>query len=275
MTGRPKLPDDLLGLNVRDFFEDAVQRGPGNEFIVGRSGSLSYGEVDAMANQAASAWQELGVAKGDRVAFMADNSAEFIAAWLGLAKLGAVMAAVNTRFKSAEVQYVLDHSRPSYVLASLAHLDVVRASAAATGHSDRVLALGPSRHADDLLARIEAAGPDFSRVPLEAADVVSFIYTSGTTGRPKAVMQTHGNYVLTGQAYPTWMRLTRGETIYCCLPLFHVNAQAYSTMGSIGIGGRLALVERFSASRFWSDLRTMEADAFNYIGGHDRHPAQR
>ena len=211
MTGRPTLPDDLRTLNVRDFFEDAVRQVPSNEFIVGRSGSLSYGEVDAMANQAASAWEELGVGKGDRVAFMADNSAEFIAAWLGLAKLGAVMAAVNTRFKPAEVQYVLEHSRPSYVLASpgACGRGAGRRRCGRAGGSCPCARQDRSRRRP---ARADRGGrADFTRVPLEASDVVSFIYTSGTTGRPKAVMQTHGNYVLTGQAYPTWLRLTRGD----------------------------------------------------------------
>ena len=50
-------------------------------------------------------------------------------------------------------------------------------------------------------------------------------------------MQTHGAYVLTGQAYPWWLGLERGSRLYACLPLLHVNAQAYSTMGAIGCGG--------------------------------------
>ena len=59
---------------------------------------------------------------------------------------------------------------------------------------------------------------------------------------------------------------SRGSRLYACLPLLHVNAQAYSTMGAIGCGGGLVLVERFSASRFWDDIRTHRANAFNFIG---------
>ena len=66
--------------------------------------------------------------------------------------------------------------------------------------------------------------------------------TSGTTGRSKAVMQTHANYVLTGQAYPVWLECEPGTRFYCCMPLFHVNAQAYATMGTIGNEGTLILV---------------------------------
>ena len=79
-------------------------------------------------------------------------------------------------------------------------------------------------------------------------------------------MQTHGNFVLTGQAYPFWLELEPGTRFYCCLPLFHVNAQAYQTMGAIGNEGTLVLVERFSASRFWDDVRTHRVNVVNYIG---------
>jgi carnitine-CoA ligase len=84
---------------------------------------------------------------------------------------------------------------------------------------------------------------------------MSLIYTSGTTGRPKGVMQTHSSFVLTGQSYPTWMGMADGDRIYACLPLFHINSQAYSAMGAIGAHGAVVLAPRFSASRFWPEVR--------------------
>ena len=85
-------------------------------------------------------------------------------------------------------------------------------------------------------------------VDVDGDDVISLIYTSGTTGKPKGVMQPHRNYVLTGQAYPHWMRMEKGDRIYACLPLFHINSQAYSTMGAIGAEGAMVLAPRFSAT---------------------------
>ena len=103
-------------------------------------------------------------------------------------------------------------------------------------------------------------------VDLTGDDVISLIYTSGTTGRPKGVMQTHRNYVLTGQAYPHWMGMNRGDRVYASLPLFHINSQAYSTMGAIGAEGALVLAPRFSASGFWPEVRRHQVNVFNYIG---------
>lgn len=263
---RPELPEDLRGINVRDFLEQAAASDPARAFLRTRAGSTTYEQFDADASRAAAAWQELGVGHGDRVVFMADNGPAFLTAWMGLAKIGAILVAVNTRFQAAETRYLVEHARPRYLLASPAHAPVLTEAARLAGRSGDLLGLDVAVGDGDFLDRVGRQQPAYDRVPLAADDVISFIYTSGTTGTPKAVMQTHGNYVLTGQAYPTWLRLDPGSTLYCCLPLFHINAQAYSTMGTIGLGGTLGLVERFSASQFWDDVREMGANAFNYIG---------
>ncbi len=254
--GLPTLPADLQGINVRDFFEDVARRLPDRPFIVTRDRSFTYGEIDERVDRTASAWRGLGVSKGDRVAFMVDNSPEFLVTFLALAKIGAILVAVNTRFKPREIATMLEISRAQLLLAGAPHVDVARRAA----DGIRVVSM------DELVTLADASAREFDHPPLTADDVVSFIFTSGTTGRSKAVMQTHGNYVLTGQAYPHWLELDKGTRFYCCLPLFHVNAQAYSTMGAIGNEGTLILVERFSASRFWDDVRTHRANVVNYIG---------
>jgi crotonobetaine/carnitine-CoA ligase len=79
-------------------------------------------------------------------------------------------------------------------------------------------------------------------------------------------MQTHRTYVLTGEAFPWWLDLGTSDRLLCVLPLFHVNAQAYSTMGALGCGGELALVPRFSVSRFWDSVRQYGATQVNAVG---------
>jgi carnitine-CoA ligase len=251
----PELPSDLRGLNVRDFLEEAVAAVPDRAFLRTRDAVLTYAELDERVQRTAGGWDALGIGKGDRVAFLAANSADFVVAWLALAKLGAVLVAVNDRFRSAEVRTMLEISRPKLLLAD----DERRPTAVEAARDVPVATFAE-------LGAAAASGVSPPRPPLRADDVVSFIFTSGTTGRPKAVMQTHGNYVLTGQAYPYWLGLSEGTRFYCCLPLFHVNAQAYSTMGAIANRGTLALVERFSASRFWADIAELRIEVVNYIG---------
>jgi crotonobetaine/carnitine-CoA ligase len=97
-------------------------------------------------------------------------------------------------------------------------------------------------------------------------DVAVLIATSGTTGAPKAVMQTHRAYTLTAEAFPAWAGLSERDRLLVALPLFHINAQAYSTMGALGAGASLALLGRFSASRFWEEARALGATQFNAVG---------
>jgi crotonobetaine/carnitine-CoA ligase len=85
-------------------------------------------------------------------------------------------------------------------------------------------------------------------------------------GRPKAVMQTQRNYVLTGEGFARWLRLRRDDRVMALLPLCHINAQAYSTMGALAAGAGLILLERFSASQFWEQARRYRATQVNIIG---------
>jgi crotonobetaine/carnitine-CoA ligase len=243
---------DLDRLTVRDFLETAAARNPDRPFLIWQDEQQTYAEFTARVDAAAAVWHELGIRKGDRVAFMADNSPGFLHAWLGLAQLGGILVAVNTGFKRDEARYLVEHSEAVAALVDPQHADTIR---------DPALSLFTLPE----FTAMRAGGPA-PRVELAGDDVISLIYTSGTTGRPKGVMQTHRNYVLTGQAYPSWMGMRPGDRVYACLPLFHINSQAYSTMGAIGAEGTLVLAPRFSASGFWPEVRRHRVNVFNYIG---------
>ena len=273
---------DLSALNARDFLEEAARAVPHDTFLIHGQDSVSYGEFNRRVDRAAFAWHELGVREGDRVAFMLENRPEFLTAWLGLAKIGGILVAINTRWQAGEVGKFLGLTEPRFALVSERHREVFHSAIAAAPSLEKVLTLGPAEEFADFNELLEQAQPEAPEVELRASDVISFISTSGTTGRPKAVMQTHGNYVLTGEGYARWVELRRGERIYLCLPLFHINSQAYTVMGAIAARAGVVLVERFSASRFWSDMSEYGVNVFNYIGSmlavlmkRDPSPAER
>ncbi|SMD22921.1 AMP-binding protein [Kibdelosporangium aridum] len=259
---------DLDKLNVRDFLEEAAARNPDQPFLIWQDEEQTYADFVAEVDTAAAVWRELGVRKGDRVAFMADNSPGFLHAWLGLAKIGGILVAINTGFKLDEASYLVEHSEAVAALVDPRH----------TGFFTTIQRSAPTLRALSTLGAADSGFTDFTQamaqvdrapratVDLAGDDVISLIYTSGTTGRPKGVMQTHRNYVLTGQAYPYWMGMNKGDRIYACLPLFHINSQAYSTMGAIGAEGAIVLAPRFSASGFWPEVRRHRVNVFNFIG---------
>jgi crotonobetaine/carnitine-CoA ligase len=268
-------------LTVPSFLRVAVAEAPDVPFIAHGGHVISYAEFQQRAEAAAAAWWDLGVRKGDRVAFMLENRPEFLLAWFGLAQIGAILVAINTRWQAQEISYFLDLTEPSFALVGTPFLEVF-GSAILEGSGIRgISTLAYQGENPGWQARAEASSasqlPDFSvlmrdapplidDVDVAADDLLTFISTSGTTGRPKAVMQTHGNFVLTGEGYAHWLDIRSRERLYLCLPLFHINSQAYTVMGAIAARGCLVLVERFSASRFWGDMSHNGVNVFNYIG---------
>jgi len=111
--------------------------------------------------------------------------------------------------------------------------------------------------------------PPGAKVPtgaVRADDVAVLIPTSGTTGRSKLVMQTHRAYAMAGEGFPWWLDLSPDDVLMTALPLFHLNAPAYSLLGSLAGGCGLVLLDRFSASGFLDAARRHGATEFNAIG---------
>lgn len=264
----PSPPRDLGNLSVSGALRDAAQEAPDDLLLIHGDTQVTYGEFDRRVDRAAAAWQELGVDKGDRVAFMLPNSSAFLEAWLGLARAGGVLVAMNTRWGRDEVSYFLNLTEPRLALVDEDHRDTFDPAATGSAGLEQVLYLPRDLRNPDISPLLKSAPPGAIPRPVElhSDDLVSFISTSGTTGRPKAVMQTHGNYVLTGEGYAGWVGLARGERIYLCLPLFHINSQAYTAMGAIAARATIVLAERFSASRFWSDMNRYGVNVFNFVG---------
>lgn len=259
-------PYDFSDYTLRNFLERAVEANPNDPFLIWEDQTVSYTAFNFHVDQAAALWHSLGVTHGDCVSFMVDNSPEFLYAWLGLAKIGGVLVAINTGFKAKEASYLVDHSRSEFALVAKEHMAVFEKVIQDVPRLTKVLTLGAVDGRDEFMelkAAMPAVVPD---VKVVGDDLISLIYTSGTTGLPKAVMQSHKNYVLTGQAYTHWMGMHAGDRIYACLPLFHINSQAYSTMGAIGANGTLVLAARFSASKFWPDVKKHGVTVFNFIG---------
>lgn len=266
VKGISSQPRDLNALNVSDLLDQAALDVPDKPFLIHEHECVSYREFNRRVGIAASAWHEIGVRKGDRVAFMLENRPEFLQAWLGLARIGGVLVAFNTRWLRTEIEHFLNLSDPSFALVGEPHRDVFTSAMPAAPNLREVLTLGPSGRFRDFSPELTRDTAGIPRIDLVSDDLISFISTSGTTGRPKAVMQTHGNYVLTGEGYAHWVELHEGERLYLCLPLFHINSQAYTTMGAIAARASIVFAERFSASRFWPDMVEYGVNVFNYVG---------
>ena len=117
-------------MNLRRLWEEKAARNGGRTFLVFGDDRVSYAEMHARSNGVANALREHGIRKGDTVAVMLGNGAEFLYVWFGLAKLGAVMVPINTANRGDSLAYILHHSDSRLIFLDARHratIDAVRA----------------------------------------------------------------------------------------------------------------------------------------------------
>ena len=242
----------------------AADRDSEGTWLRSDSGSLTFGGTVAAVGLTAEALTAAGVRRGDLVMMTARNLPPYLICWLALTSLGAVTVAVNPRSTAAELAGLIGQTQPRTLITDEGLVALV-----ADEHRPLVLDVGALVPADwsDPAAMAAAARqarlPDAGVVP---ADPAVLIPTSGTTGRSKLVIQTHRAYAMAGEGFPFWMELTSADRVMTSLPLFHINAPAYTVMGSLACGAGLVLLERFSASGFLDSARQHGATEFNAIG---------
>jgi len=230
-------------------FRQSVAAVPGQLWLFAEEHEpLTYAEALARVERAATWLRAAGVGPGDRVLVTARNTPPYLLTWLALMEVGAVQVAVNPAGTDAELAGFVDQVRPALVVADATAPDTNGARRVAV---DRIFD-----------AESDGRGP----ADVDPSDVAVMIPTSGTTGRSKLVMQTHLAYVMAGEGFPYWMQLTGGDRLMTSLPLFHINAPAYSVLGSVAARASLVLLPGFSAGRFIDQARRFAATEFNAIG---------
>jgi crotonobetaine/carnitine-CoA ligase len=269
----------------------AADRDATGTWLRSDAGSLTFAGTAAAAALTAQALADAGVRPGDRVIVTARNTPPYLITWLALASLGAITVAVNPAGSAAELAGLLHQVRPRAVITDPALAELVTqagsahpgpaqprpaqpspAQAGPAQPGSAQASPAPGLHVADLVpaawadpAAMAAVSAPLADVP-EPGDPAVLIPTSGTTGRSKLVIQTHRAYAMAGEGFPFWMELTAADRLMTSLPLFHVNAPAYSVMGSLACGAGLVLLERFSASGFLDAARRHGATEFNAIG---------
>jgi crotonobetaine/carnitine-CoA ligase len=246
---------DRLSLhsNITSLFRGAVHDSPEKTWLSFGDESWTFHDAQREISRLAAGLRERGVRRGDRVVVTARNEPPFLFCWLALMELGAIEVPVNPAGTVDETAGLIGQVRPALVVAD----SELEASLGSVTGGTPVTAI-------ESLAVEES--PIADPEPIEPGDLAVMIPTSGTTGRSKLVMQTHRAYVVAGEGFPWWLGLTDADRLMTSLPLFHINAPAYSVLGSVSSRAGLVLLPRFSASRFLDQARRHEATEFNAIG---------
>lgn len=244
---------------ICDLFEWRAAEAPSRHWLFYESEAWTFSDASDAIDRLAVGLAERGIVAGDRVAFLTGNRPETVFGWFAVNRLGAIFAPWNPQLKPAEIQGLGELTTPRLLVTSEEHRELARASGAPLSTPEE-------------LARAGSGSPRASVTP---SDIAVLIATSGTTGRSKAVAQTHRTFALTAEAFPAWLGLGPDDRLLTCMPLFHINAQAYSVLASLGAGASFALLPKFSASRFFSEAKRLGATETNAVGAMMRILAQR
>jgi carnitine-CoA ligase len=254
----------MLGLPATDDgfivpFTRLAAASPERVFARIRERTLTFGALDQRSAVLADWLCRNGTQPGDRVALMLRNGETALAMMLAIARISAVWVPVNTQAVGDNLAYVLAHSGPRI---AIAESDLMQAIAACG--ADLQSTLKVEAGALPLGGRSAASRCAAASIAVDAPFAI--MYTSGTTGRPKGVLVSHRMLRLAGEAAALVSGARDGDALYVWEPLFHIGGAQMLVLPLIR-SVTLVIAERFSASRFWADIRASGATHMHFLGG--------
>ncbi len=223
--------------------------------------NFSHADLAGRSNQYARWALGEGIAKGDTVCLLMPNRAEYLAIWLGLSRVGVVVALINTHLRGEGLAHCITIAAPKHIIVD------TRLDAALEGlETDAIV----WRHGAGFSERISAM-PNGTLTegewrPVTLADPALLIYTSGTTGLPKAAFVSHRRVMMWTHWFAGMMDAGGHDRLYNCLPMYHSVGGVVASGAVLLAGGAVILREKFSASAFWDDVAQSGATIFQYIG---------
>ena len=260
---------------VADRLEERAARQPDHPFLIYEGRTISYGEVNRQANRHAHCALAQGLRRGDVVALLMENRPEFLYLWFGLAKLGCVSALINTQISGDALRHALATTASQKLFVGAECLGRLDDTSDISGRmATYVVAEGEAKNLPDGCIALEpqlAGQPDDNPDPALRAGVIGqstlcLVFTSGTTGLPKAARVTQARWLGVGEGWCSFLGLGPDDGFYCVLPLYHVAALMSLLSNALAAGGRVMLRRRFSASRFWRDVRENDITVAQYSG---------
>lgn len=228
MTAGVSLVENLIAAAARFPDRCAVQDG---------STHLRYGELLSQAKSIAGHLRSQGLQRGERVAFILPNSAEFVAAYYGVLMAGGVAVLLNAAGKSRDFAAWLRDCEPAFVLIDPNHADA--AAAVAELPPSTVIWKTSGDASAPFGLSIASQSPSIAE-PCNQDDPASILYTSGTTSRPKGVVLSHGNLASNTASIASYLRLSAEDSIVTVLPLYY--SYGSSVLHShVLVGARLIL----------------------------------
>jgi acyl-CoA synthetase (AMP-forming)/AMP-acid ligase II len=241
--------------------------------IVFKNRRITYKQLNTRINRLANALLAKGLQKGDKIAFVFNNSNEFVESIYAAFKIGAVVVPINTRLASQEIYRLIDHSDASFLMFNKSFMGKMEETLRQSGKIEGIVVVGDDAEGDFLQyeSLLEKGSPQEPKgIEVNENDEACIIYTAGTTGKPKGVVLTHRNLLWTAVHYCISQLTTHDDVSLYVFPLYHIGAMgtyiAHALIGAevhlkdrVDLEDCLETIEREGINR-WSAVPTIYAD---------------
>jgi fatty-acyl-CoA synthase len=232
---------------------------------------LSFRALAQRANRYARWALGQGLGKGDVICLLMSNRPEYMAAWLGITRVGGVVSLLNTNLVGPALAHCINIVAPKHIIVAA---ELAAAFSGAQPHIEAVAKIWQHGAAALPFPRIELGLDelpvetltDAECLPPTVADLALLIYTSGTTGLPKAARVNHYRLLIWSLWFAGMMDTRASDRMYNCLPMYHSIGGVVATGAVLVNGGAVVIRDKFSARQFWDDVGRWDCTLFQYIG---------
>jgi crotonobetaine/carnitine-CoA ligase len=258
-----------------DLLEDRARDLGDKPMLYFRGRDYSYAEMDRNANRMANFLKSLGGERGKVIAILMKNSPRWLDVFFGAQKLGMCAVPTNIQLRGDGLAYIFNHSEADYIAIDLDLYHSYEAIRDKLEHPHKLIIDTTDQQSKDgipgsavLLERAYEQGISDQKpqVEINPEDYCMMLYTSGTTGRAKGVPTKYSRTMIKTMIIMARATLKKSDVYYTCLPLFHANALILTVTMAMGAKAKVALYEKFSARKFWDDIRESGTTVFNSIG---------
>ena len=238
--------------------------------LVSAEASMSYGQLGFRCNQYSRWAIGRDLKRGDAVALLMSNCAEYLAIWLGLTRIGVVVALINSQLAGDVLAHSINIADPKYLIVGADLGSRVAAIRQGLPPALKYRVAGSGREFEQLqpelapLSGESLTAAECEPPPIDATAL--YIYTSGTTGLPKAAKVSHYRLMQWSHWFAGMLDTQPHDRMFNCLPLYHSVGGVVATFATLVNGGAVVIRPRFSASEFWRDVRDERCTLFQYIG---------
>ncbi|KAM6222642.1 long-chain fatty acid transport protein 6 [Rhynchocyon petersi] len=265
-----KLRGELV--TVLDKFQSHAKRQPHKPFLIYEGDIHTYQDVDRRSTRVANVFLDHSeLKKGDTVALLMSNEPDFVHVWFGLAKLGCVVAFLNSNIRTNSLLHCIRSCEPRALVVGADLLGAIEEVLPSLPKDITIWGMKDSVPQGVISLKEKLGTASDQPVPHRHHAVSNlkanylYIFTSGTTGLPKAAVITQLQ-ALKGSAGLWAFGCTSDDIIYITLPLYHSSGSLLGIGGCIELGATCVLKKKFSASQFWNDCKKYNVTVFQYIG---------